>query len=166
MLGCIFEQNRPALPVGDEMQVGRRVGDTKLFGYHVTLKLAALVAAVFLRPGHADPTLGADAFAEGAIVGLAVAAAMRIEGTRRNLFGQERAHFFTKRGAFRRQPYRIKPQCRTHRDATHGQNSSAPRQAARLPSSFAQWLSLPKSSRQDSMRNVKRCNTCSWVKPI
>ncbi len=34
------------------------------------------------------------------------------------------------------------------REATSGQNSSAPRAAIRLPSAAAQWLSLPKSSRQ------------------
>ena len=69
---------------------------------------------------------------------VAVTALVRIESARRDMFGQKRAHLFTKFGAFRRQANGVKPQFRTHRDATHGQNSSAPRQAARLPSSFAQ----------------------------
>ena len=61
VLGRVFEQNRPALAVGDEMQPHRRVGDAEFLGHDVALEEAALVAAVFLRPGHADPALGADA---------------------------------------------------------------------------------------------------------
>ena len=59
----------------------------------------------------------------------------------------------------------ISPGYKFHREATSGQNSSAPRAAA-SPSAAAHWLSLPKSSRQASSRRVKRCNTCSRVKPM
>ena len=50
------------------------------------------MAAVFLRPGHADPALGADAAAECAAVRVAVARPVRIEGAGGDLLGEERAH--------------------------------------------------------------------------
>ena len=75
VLGRVFEQDRAALAVGDEVDAHRRVGDAEFFGDHVALQVSALVAAVALRPGHADPALGADAPAEGAVVGVAVPSA-------------------------------------------------------------------------------------------
>ena len=64
VLGRVFQQDRPALPVGDEMQPHRRVGDAEFLGDDVAFEEAALMPAVFLRPGHADPAFGADAPAE------------------------------------------------------------------------------------------------------
>ena len=64
VLGRIFQQDRAALAVGDEVQSHRRVGDAEFLCHHVAFEEAALVPAVFLRPGHADPALGADAPAE------------------------------------------------------------------------------------------------------
>ena len=136
VLGRVFEQNRPALPVGDEMQPHRRVGDAEFLGHDVAFEEAALLPAVFLRPGHADPAFGADALAEGGIVRIAVAGTVRIEGAGGDLLGQKRAHFPAQRLAFGRQTDRVELQ--RHRAATIGQNSSAPRRATCLPSSAAQ----------------------------
>ena len=61
VLGRVFEENWPALPVGDEMQPHRRVGDAEFLGNDIALQKCALLTAVFLRPGHADPAFGADA---------------------------------------------------------------------------------------------------------
>ena len=68
VLRCVLEQDRTALPVGDEVQPHRRVGDAEFFRHHVALEEAAFVATVFLRPGHADPAFGADFSAEGAVL--------------------------------------------------------------------------------------------------
>jgi hypothetical protein len=64
VLGRVFHQDRAALPIGDEMQPHRSVGDAELFGDHVALEEVALVPAIAFRPGHADPAPGADAAAE------------------------------------------------------------------------------------------------------
>ena len=53
-----------------------------------------------------------------------------------------------------------------YREATNGQSASAPFRATLSPKRTAQTLSLPKSSRQAHSRWVKRCNTCSCVKPM
>src|SRR5262249_44869372 len=121
---------------------------------------------VFLRPGHADPAFGADAFGKSPIVRITVAGTVRIEGAFGDLVGQKRACFLAQRLAFGRQPDLVEVQIGAHRAATIGQNSSAPRVAMCLPSSAAHQLSFPKSSRQASMRVVKRCSTCSLVKPM
>ena len=71
-----LRMHRPALPVGDEVQAHRRVGDAELLGDDVALEEAALAAAVFLGPGHADPALGADLAAELLAVGAVDAAAV------------------------------------------------------------------------------------------
>src|SRR6056297_1205295 len=47
-----------------------------------------------------------------------------------------------------------------------GQSASPPAAITWLPSSTAQVLSEPKSSRQPQDRRVKRCKMCSAVKPI
>src|SRR5215475_12911103 len=60
VLWRVFQQNRSALQVGDEMKVCRRVGHTELFGHHVPFQLTALVSAVSFGPSHPDPTFGAD----------------------------------------------------------------------------------------------------------
>ena len=90
VLGRVFEQDRAALAVGDEMQAHRRVRDAEFLGDHVALEEASLVAAVFLGPSHADPALGADATAELAAMQIAMAWAVRIEGAGRHLLARER----------------------------------------------------------------------------
>src|SRR4029077_1982066 len=108
----------------------------------------------------------ANTFAEGAVVRIAVPRPVRIESAFGYFLGEKRAHLSPQGVAFRRQADLIELQIRTHRAATIGQNSSAPCLATRLPSSAAQKISLLKSSTQASIRSVKRCKTCSLVKPI
>src|SRR3990172_6075573 len=48
------QQQRPALPVGDPVRGGRRAGGQRLLEDDVALERAPLVAAVLLRPRHAD----------------------------------------------------------------------------------------------------------------
>ena len=91
-LAAVPDQHRPALPVGDEMQAHRRIGDPEFLGDDVAFQEAALPAAELLGPGHADPALGADLAAELLAVAVIVAGLVRIEGAGRDLLGQERAH--------------------------------------------------------------------------
>src|SRR6516162_4969065 len=120
------------------MRPNRRIGDAKFFGHHVTLKEAALVPAIFFWPGHTDPALGADTFAEGAVVRIAMPWPVRIKGAFGNFLGEKCAHLLPQSIAFGRQANLIELQFPAHRDATIGQNSSAPPLATRLPSSAAQ----------------------------
>ena len=169
VFGRVFEQDRSALPVGDEVQAHRRIGDSDFLGDDVALEEIALVAAVFLRPGHADPAFGADALAEFAILGVAVAGPVGHEGAGGDFLGDEGAHLFAQLLAFGRQADLIECEVGAHRfyrAASIGQNWLAPCAATISPSAAAQWLSLPKSSRQASRRSVKRCSTCSLVKPM
>ena len=103
VLGRVFEQDRAALPVGDEMQAHRRVGHAEFLGDDVTLEKIALVAAVFFRPGHADPAFGADPLAEGAILRVAMTRPVGNEGPGRHFLGDEGAHFLAQLLAFGRQ---------------------------------------------------------------
>src|SRR6185295_12501827 len=127
-----------------------------LLGDHVALEVAAGAAAVFLRPGHADPALRADFAAELAVEGLPASASPGIK-----LTPEKFAYFLAEPNALRRQADGIEVERAAHRAATSGQSSSAPCCATRRPSSAAHRLSLPKSSRQASRRRVKRCRMCS-----
>ena len=138
VFGSVFEQNRTALPISDEVQVRRCVGDAELLGHHVTLQLAAFPSAILLRPSHADPAFGADAPAEGAVVRIPLPRMMRIKCPGRDFFREERPYFGAQCLAFGRQTDRIEGQTDRHREATKGQNSPAPRRATCLPSSAAQ----------------------------
>ena len=142
MLGRVFQQDRAALPVGDEVQAHRRVGDAEFFRHHITLEEAALVAAVFFRPGHADPAFGADAAAERAIVAVAVPGPVRHEGAGGHFLGEKGAHLGAKFLARGRQADLIETEIRAHgksyRAASIGQKLLAPRRATRLPSAAAQ----------------------------
>src|SRR6516165_9327515 len=89
VLWRVFQQNRSALPVGDEMEVCRRVGHAELFGHHISFQLTALVSAILLGPSHPDPTLGTDAAAEIAIVRIAKSRMMWIESASRNFLRQK-----------------------------------------------------------------------------
>src|SRR5665647_504660 len=88
----IFEQHRAALAVGDEMQPYRRAHGAKFLRHHVAFEKIALVAAVFFRPGHADPAFGADALAEAAIVAVRAPWPVRDERAGRDFRGNEFAH--------------------------------------------------------------------------
>ena len=63
---------------------------------------------------------------------------MRIEGAGSDFVGKKRPHLGAQPLAFGRQPDRIELKIDTHREATKGQNSSAPRRATCRPSSAAQ----------------------------
>src|SRR6516225_5510971 len=120
------------------MRPNGRIGDAKLFCHHVPLKEAALVPAIFFGPGHADPSPSANTFAEGAVMRIAMPWPVRIKGALGNFLGEKYAHLLPQSVAFGRQANLIELQFFAHRDATIGQNSSAPHLAAYLPSSTAQ----------------------------
>ena len=92
VLGRVLHQDRATLPVGDEVEAHRRIGDPEFLGHHVAFEEIAFAPAVFLWPGHADPALGADAAAELLRMRVAVTGTVRIERTTRHLVGEERAH--------------------------------------------------------------------------
>src|SRR5216683_7222947 len=155
--------------VGHEETPRRRVRNAHLLGHHVALEEAAFVTAIFLRPGHAEPAALADPAGKFRRVGVFAIGLVRIEGARGDFVGEEGTHFLAQLYAFGRQADRIETEGCSHfssldfrageylkcqRDATSGHNSSAPRAATILPSSTAQWLSEPKSSRQASARRV------------
>src|SRR5204863_2475840 len=60
VLGRVFQKHRATLAVGDEEASRRRIGDAHFLGHDITLEERALVAAIFLRPGHAEPAARAD----------------------------------------------------------------------------------------------------------
>ena len=86
---------------------------------------------------------------------------VRIKSAGGDFFRQEGANFLAQLFAFTRQADRIETEGCGHcflsslwdqREATSGHNWSAPRCATNFPSSTAQKLSEPKSSRQASAR--------------
>src|SRR5271156_6259854 len=88
LLLAVAQEDRSALPVGGRVRAGRRAGCQHLLGHDIALEMRALVTAVFLGPGHADPALGPDLTAELARKRpLAVA---RDEGSGLCLLAQER----------------------------------------------------------------------------
>ena len=106
-LGGVFQQHRAALPVGDEEAPRRRVGDAHFLGHHVALEERALMAAILLRPGHADPAALADPSGKLLGVGVFAVGLERVEGAGRDLVGEKRAHFLAQFFAFGRQADRI-----------------------------------------------------------
>src|SRR5262249_46534338 len=102
--------------------------DAELLGHDVAFQKAPLPAAIFLGPGHADPTLGAHLAAELFAVGLVVADLVRVEGAGVDLLRQEGAYFFAQRLAFGRQADRIEGEL-----ARHGASPSARRQHGPKP---------------------------------
>jgi hypothetical protein len=83
------------LPVRDEMRPNGRIRDAKFFCHDVTLEKTSFVPAILFRPCHSDPTLGADPFAESAVVRVAMTWPVRIEGAFVDFLGQKRAHFLS-----------------------------------------------------------------------
>ncbi len=107
VLGGVFDQHRTALAIGDEEAPGRRVGDAHLLGHHIALEEGAFLAAIFLRPGHAEPALGADPAGEFRRVGVFAVRLVRIEGAGGDFLGEEGAHFLAQLLALFRQTDRI-----------------------------------------------------------
>src|SRR5258708_31314118 len=80
------------------------------------------MAAIFLRPGHADPAAFADPLGKAGDVAVAALRAVRIEGAASDLFGEEGADFLAQLFAFGRKAdgietegcghFRTCPECR------------------------------------------------------
>src|SRR5262245_53512460 len=103
MLGRVFEQDGTTLAVGDEMPAHRRIRRPEFLGDDVALTMASLLSTVVVRPGHADPALGADAAAELGIVQVALPGLGRVEGAGRHLLGDKGPHLLPQRLALRRE---------------------------------------------------------------
>src|SRR5215472_7778853 len=116
LLLAVAQDHRPALPVGGRVGAGRRPRRQHLFDDDVALEMRALVAAVFLGPGHADPALGADLAAEFARK--RPLAAIRREGARLDLLAQKGANLFSQFLGRRWQFDRIKAETVAHRRLT------------------------------------------------
>ncbi len=101
VLGRVFQQHRAALAVGDEEAPRRRVGDAHFLGHHIALEERALVAAMLLRPGHAEPAARADLAGEFRRVGVFAVRLVRVEGAGGDFLGEEGAHFLAQLLAFR-----------------------------------------------------------------
>ena len=93
VLGRVFQQHRAALPVGDKETPRRRIGDAHFLGHHIALEEATFVAAIFLRPGHAEPAAFADPARKFRRVGVFAIGLVRIEGACGDFVCKERAHF-------------------------------------------------------------------------
>ncbi len=65
------------------------------------------MAAIFLRPGHADPAALADPLRETGNVAVAALRVVRIEGAGGDFLGEEGAHLLAQNFAFARQADRI-----------------------------------------------------------
>src|SRR5205807_8092481 len=89
VLGRVFEQDGAALAVGDKVQPHRGICYAELLGHDKAFEKAALVPAIYFRPGHADPAFRADAAAELGARCLALANPQRIESTGRDLLRDE-----------------------------------------------------------------------------
>ena len=115
MLGRIFQQDRAALAVGDEEAPRRRVRNAHFLGDHIALEEGAFLAAILLRPGHAEPAFGSDAAGEFRRIGVFAVGLVRVEGAGGDFLGQERAHFLAQLLAFFRQADRIETEGCGHR---------------------------------------------------
>ena len=104
---AVLEDDGAALAVGDEVRPGRRGDDAEFLGDDVTVEIAALMAAVLLRPGHADPALGADALGELAVEAVAPEAGGRVDRAALDLLGEEGADFAAQDLGLGRQAERI-----------------------------------------------------------
>src|SRR5271165_7365982 len=95
------------------MRPGWRMRRQHLFGHHIAFELRALVAAVFLRPSHADPPLGPDFSAEFARE--PALATMRRQAAGLGLLVQKIAYFLAQFLGFGRQFDRVETEARRHR---------------------------------------------------
>jgi hypothetical protein len=60
LFGAVSQQVRPRLAIGNPMRADRRTRGEQLFEQYVAFERAAFVAAVALRPDHADPAACAE----------------------------------------------------------------------------------------------------------
>src|ERR1700730_3062492 len=110
---AVAQDDRAALPVGGRMRPGRRARRQHLLGHDIALEMRALVAAVFLGPGHPDPALGPDLAAEFARKRpLAVA---RGKGSGLSFLAQEGTDLLAQFLGLGRQLDRVEAEAETHR---------------------------------------------------
>ncbi|MGY2914950.1 hypothetical protein ACVWYP_000580 [Bradyrhizobium sp. USDA 3262] len=114
VLGGVFQQHRPALAVGDEEAPGRRVRHPHLLSDHIALEERTFLAAIFLRPGHAEPALGADAAGEFRRVIVLAVRRVGIESAGGDFLGEEGAHLLAELLALFRQADRIETKGCSH----------------------------------------------------
>ena len=98
------------------MRSGRRAGRQHFLRHDIALEMRALAAAIFLRPGHADPPLGADLAAEFARE--RPLAAIGGKGSRLDLLAQKGADLLAQFLGLGRQLDRIEAKAETHRCLT------------------------------------------------
>src|SRR5271156_4532909 len=116
LLLAIAQDDRAALAVGGRMGAGRRVRRQHLLGHDIAFELGALVPAVFLGPGHADPTLGSDLAAE--LARERALAVMRGKGPGFLLLAQKRADLLAQFLGLGRQFDRVEAKAGGHRVLT------------------------------------------------
>src|SRR5208283_1651955 len=116
LLLAVTQQDRAALPIRGRMRAGRRARRQHFLGYDIALEMRALVTAVFLRPGHADPALGADPAAEFARK-RPLASVWR-KGAGLRLLAQKRPHFLAQFLGLGRQLDLVEAKAETHRCLT------------------------------------------------
>src|SRR6185437_3820576 len=118
---------------------GRGAVRQHLLDHDIAFEVAALLPAVFLRPGHADPALGADLAGKGG--GIVVAAALRAERAGVDLLPQESANLLAELDAFGRQIDRVELETGAHR-----------------------CLTIPRSGRATARRRRcwRPCCRCGW----
>ena len=92
MLGRVFEQDRAALPVGDEMQAHRRVGDAEFLGDHVAFQEVRSCPPYFFGQVMPIQPLAPTRRLKSRLCESPWPRPMRIEGAGGDLLGQERAH--------------------------------------------------------------------------
>src|SRR5207237_3678578 len=102
---AIAQDNGPALPVRCRIGAGRRPVRQHLLDHDIAFEMRALMAAVLLRPGHADPAASADLAGERLL--RAAPAAMRAEAAGRDLLAQKGANLLAQLLALRRQIDRV-----------------------------------------------------------
>src|SRR5205823_12867017 len=96
---------RAALPVGGGIGPGRRAVRQHLLDHDIAFEMRALVPAILLRPGHADPAALADLAGECPRV--IAAAALRAERAGVDLLAQKGADLAAQFPALRRQVDRV-----------------------------------------------------------
>src|SRR5205085_3554566 len=116
LLLAVAQDYRAALPVGSRMGAGRCARRQHLLGHDIAFEMRALVAAVFLRPRHPDPTLGPDPSAE--LARERPLAAIGREGAGVDLLAQKGADLLAQFLGLGRQLNRIEAKAETHRCLT------------------------------------------------
>ncbi len=110
LVGADAQQQRSALPVRDPMATNGRTGGKHFFQHNIAFERGALMAAIPLRPGHADPALRAHLAAELRIEAAPGAAAL-LRRAICILLAEKGAHFAAQRFGLRRMRRRSETQC-------------------------------------------------------